>query len=258
MLAGVAAGAGAASASAYTDAPALKSAAHLVVIYEENHSFDNLYGGWEGVNGLRAADSAHTTQVSQAGTAYNCLLQNDVNLTSPSPLPSTCSDSTTGTAFESAFGNEPFAIDDYIKPSDTTCPAPGTFAPHGVPNGSGLPGGCTEDLVHRFYQEQYQWGPGTRIPALIVSPGLQGKFVVDHTEHDTTSILATIDHVYGLEPLGIRDAAVPDLFSIFSAGQAQIPRSSRYWRFATWSRVASSTASWSSGRMSCSTISHPS
>ena len=26
---------------------------HIVVIYEENHSFDNLYGGWEGVNGLR-------------------------------------------------------------------------------------------------------------------------------------------------------------------------------------------------------------
>src|SRR6476619_3754495 len=22
---------------------------HIVVIYEENHSFDNLYGGWEGV-----------------------------------------------------------------------------------------------------------------------------------------------------------------------------------------------------------------
>ena len=23
-------------------------------------------------------------------------------------------------------------------------------------NGTGLPGGCTRDLVHRFYQEQYQ------------------------------------------------------------------------------------------------------
>jgi phospholipase C len=29
------------------------------------------------------------------------------------------------------------------------------FAPNGIPNGSGLPGGCTRDLVHRFYQEQY-------------------------------------------------------------------------------------------------------
>ena len=24
---------------------------HLVVIYEENHSFDNLYGSWGSVNG---------------------------------------------------------------------------------------------------------------------------------------------------------------------------------------------------------------
>src|SRR5712691_5750213 len=56
---------------------------HVVVIYEENHSFDNLYGGWEGVHGRDAADTAHTTQINQAGTAYTCLMQLDVNLTSP-------------------------------------------------------------------------------------------------------------------------------------------------------------------------------
>jgi phospholipase C len=56
---------------------------HIVVIYEENHSFDNLYGGWEGVNGRSNADAAHTTQVDQNGVAYGCLLQKDVNLTSP-------------------------------------------------------------------------------------------------------------------------------------------------------------------------------
>src|ERR671935_1924180 len=59
---------------------------HIVVIYEENHSFDNLYGGWEGVNGRASADAAHTLQVNEAGNTYKCLLQNDVNLTSP-PLP---------------------------------------------------------------------------------------------------------------------------------------------------------------------------
>jgi acid phosphatase len=132
---------------------------HIVVIYEENHSFDNLYGRWEGVNGLAKADAAHTTQVTQAGTPYHCLMQNDVNLTSP-PLPASCTDTTTPTTFSSAFENKPFAIDDYIKPQDTTCPAPGVFAAHGVPKGSGLPGGCTEDLVHRFYQEQYQLDNG--------------------------------------------------------------------------------------------------
>ena len=133
---------------------------HLVVIYEENHSFDNLYGGWEGVNGLSAADAAHTTQVGQSGMPYSCLLQNDVNLTSPSPLATTCTDSTTSSLFQSAFTNGPFAIDSYIPSSATTCPAPGQFAAHGVPNGQGLPGGCTEDLVHRYYQEQYQLNSG--------------------------------------------------------------------------------------------------
>src|SRR6267154_890756 len=51
---------------------------HIVVIYEENHSFDNLYGGWEGVNGRSSADAAHTVQVSPAGLALPCLLQDDV------------------------------------------------------------------------------------------------------------------------------------------------------------------------------------
>ena len=48
---------------------------HIVVIYEENHSFDNLYGGWEGVNGRANADAAHTLQKSQAGGTYACLRQ---------------------------------------------------------------------------------------------------------------------------------------------------------------------------------------
>jgi hypothetical protein len=36
------------------DADRLSRINHIVVIYQENHSFDNLYGGWEGANGLRA------------------------------------------------------------------------------------------------------------------------------------------------------------------------------------------------------------
>ena len=132
---------------------------NLVVIYEENHSFDNLYGprgrvGGQVVDGLQNAAST-TTQVAQDGTAYGCLLQNDVNLTSPTPLATTCSDPTHGVP-ASHFGNSWWTIDHFIKPTDTTCPAPGAFAPTGVLSGSGLPGGCTRDIVHRFYQEQYQ------------------------------------------------------------------------------------------------------
>jgi phospholipase C len=135
----------------------------FVVIYEENHSFDNLYGMWEGVDGVSnaEADGAHIVQVDQAGRPYDCLLQNDVNLTSP-PLDSACSDAHPGLAFPSHFKNAPFTIDDYIKPTDKTCPAPGMSAPNGVLKDSpgALAGGCTRDLVHRFYQEQYQLNGG--------------------------------------------------------------------------------------------------
>ena len=62
-----------------------------------------------------------------------------------------------------------------------------------------------------------EWGPSTRIPALVLSPQLRGDFVVDNTSHDTTSILATIEHRFGLRPLTSRDAAVNDMFSVFSA-----------------------------------------
>jgi phospholipase C len=59
-----------------------------------------------------------------------------------------------------------------------------------------------------------EWGPGTRIPALVLAPGLH-RFSVDHASHDTTSIDATIEHRYGLAPLSSRDARVNDLFTVF-------------------------------------------
>src|SRR5262249_45281334 len=148
----------AAGANPRSDAAHLSQIGHIVVIYQENHSFDNLFGGWEGVNGLESADVAHTRQVSQSGVQFNCLLQDDVNLTSP-PLTSTCTDTTTGTTFGSAFANAPFRIDDHYQPSDVTCAKPTVFAPNdGYVKGdpAALPGGCTRDLVHRYYQEQYQ------------------------------------------------------------------------------------------------------
>ena len=145
-----------------TPAQKLHAIHHFVVIYEENHSFDNLYGGWEGVNGLQSA-GARATQVNQAGVPYTCLRQDDVNLASP-PLPATCTDTTTGTAFTSAFPNAPFQIDTYIPPTAVTCPpALKAFSfPNGLLNGDplALPGGCTRDIVHRFYQEIFQLDNG--------------------------------------------------------------------------------------------------
>lgn len=49
-----------------------------------------------------------------------------------------------------------------------------------------------------------RWGPGTRIPALIISPYAKQGYV-DHTIYDTTSILKLIEHRYDLKPLGERD-----------------------------------------------------
>jgi phospholipase C len=176
----VAIGTASANGSARAVAPAAKKPAtlpggykHLVVIYEENHSFDNLYGGWGSVNGqhvegLSDATPAASTQVDQYGVPYTCLLQDDVNLTSPDPLSTTCHDThhvnasnatTASEGFDSHFTNQPFSIDSYIHPSDNTCPDPATFGPAGgvkkdAPGSK--PGGCTRDIVHRFYQEKYQ------------------------------------------------------------------------------------------------------
>ena len=61
------------------------------------------------------------------------------------------------------------------------------------------------------------FGPSTRIPALVISPHLRDDFVVDHTQYDTTSILATIERRFDLAPLSSRDAAVHDLSRVFHA-----------------------------------------
>jgi acid phosphatase len=147
----------------------LSKVKHIVVIYEENHSFDNLYGGWEGVNGLSNADVAHTTQVDQAGAPYACLKQNDVNLAA---MPSTCTDA--AHSITSAFKNTWFTIDPLLPPTAKTCPpALKAFSfPNGVPNGQGDPGGCTRDLVHKFYQEQYQLNGGAQNRYMVGSDAI--------------------------------------------------------------------------------------
>ena len=89
---------------------------HLVVIYDENHSFDNLYGLFKGANGISRASATSTTQIDMAtGHPYACLPQTDSHLTSVC-LP-----------------NQPFDITQYVPANQKTI-----------------------DLVHRYYQEQVQ------------------------------------------------------------------------------------------------------
>lgn len=55
-----------------------------------------------------------------------------------------------------------------------------------------------------------RFGPGSRVPTLIISPYAR-KGHVDHTVYDTTSILKLIENRFHLAPLGERDARANDL-----------------------------------------------
>jgi phospholipase C len=63
-----------------------------------------------------------------------------------------------------------------------------------------------------------KWGPGSRVPTLVISP-LAKHGYVDHNTYDTSSILALIEHRWGLAPLSTRDAAANDLHEAFDFKQ---------------------------------------
>jgi phospholipase C len=63
-----------------------------------------------------------------------------------------------------------------------------------------------------------RWGPGTRVPTVVVSPWAR-RGHVDHTVYDTTSILKFIQNRWHVEPLGTRDAAAADLSAAFDFDQ---------------------------------------
>jgi phospholipase C len=65
-----------------------------------------------------------------------------------------------------------------------------------------------------------KWGPGLRVPTIIISPFAKRGFI-DKTVYDTTSILATIEHRWGLPPLTSRDEKATDLSNAFSFGTVQ-------------------------------------
>jgi len=59
-----------------------------------------------------------------------------------------------------------------------------------------------------------RWGPGVRVPAIIISPYAKRGFV-DHTPYETVSILKLIETRWNLAPLGSRDAAANNLLNAF-------------------------------------------
>jgi len=60
------------------------------------------------------------------------------------------------------------------------------------------------------------WGPGLRVPAIIISPLAKTNYV-DHTAYDTTAILASVEKRFGLPPLNSLDATSPTLVNAFDS-----------------------------------------
>ena len=63
---------------------------------------------------------------------------------------------------------------------------------------------------HAAPPKRDSWGPGTRVPAIVISPAVKTGYV-DHTQYDTGSILRTIEARWGLPPLNSSDANVAPL-----------------------------------------------
>jgi phospholipase C len=103
----------------------LSSINHFVVIYMENHSFDNLYGEFPGAEGLSSATSP-TQNDGLDGGAYATL-----------PLPLVADGGVEQGFGGATLANAPFAIDDYVSPD-----------------------AATRDLHHIFFTEQFQINGG--------------------------------------------------------------------------------------------------
>jgi phospholipase C len=63
-----------------------------------------------------------------------------------------------------------------------------------------------------------KWGPGIRVPAIVISPFARKGFV-DHTQYETDSILKLIEERWNLQPLATRDANAGDLTTAFDFNQ---------------------------------------
>ncbi len=63
-----------------------------------------------------------------------------------------------------------------------------------------------------------KWGPGVRVPAIVISPFAK-KGYVDHTQYETISILAFIEKRWGLKPLNSRDAHANPFDGAFDFGK---------------------------------------
>ncbi len=89
----------------------------------------------------------------------------------------------------------------------------GGFYDHVKPPAAVPPGDLiTESYVKNHFQFDQL---GVRVPALVISPFIK-KGVIDHTCYDHTSVLATVERLFGMKNLTNRDKAAIDLLHLLS------------------------------------------
>ena len=154
------------TAEAAPASSSIKDVKHFVVIYMENHSFDNRFGSWEGVNGRIGT---YIKQVNQSGNDFQCLPQYS-GYSDLFNVSQTCTDTVNG--FTSGFQNAAFNLADYQKTDK--CPDSPEF--------------CYEEdkITHQFYQEQFQMNYGLMNRYVIAN--YTGGSVASYTETRTLPI----------------------------------------------------------------------
>jgi hypothetical protein len=96
-----------------------------------------------------------------------------------------------------------------------------TFDEHGgfydhVPPPAAVPPGDT--VTQSYVQHGFEFDQlGVRVPALVISARTP-KGVIDHTLYDHTSMLATVERLFGMKSLTERDKAANDFLHLFALG----------------------------------------
>jgi phospholipase C len=95
----------------------------------------------------------------------------------------------------------------------------GGFFDHAIPPAAVAPGDTTPTAGHNKYGFTFQqYGP--RVPAVVISPWIP-KNIVDHRLYDHSSIPATLEKLFGMEPLTERDRAANALLPLLSLDAAR-------------------------------------
>ena len=132
-----------ASTGASDQGAVLQNIDHFVVIYQENWSFDALYGNFPGANGIASASATSLSQVdrrtgnpysSQTGQPFDLAYNGPALTTPPQPINNGAIDPRFPTGLDTL---QPYDAGAYLSPGDKT-----------------------GDIVHRYWQEQSQINGG--------------------------------------------------------------------------------------------------